>query len=160
MKKITVHRPAGQNTQTALGETDPSPMKSGWFLVPRSFCLWKGQPLCSPGPLLSLCYARSWSGKEHGEILSSRWTVVLTSKVCNFFCGSQISCLYMKCELCLVLLWVSPVLDTVGVICCFASGRWMELLRSSWFTSSSSHLAALILPNICGSNLWVLCLLM
>lgn len=80
-----MHRPAGQNTQTALGETDPSPMKSGWFLVPRSFCLWKGQPLCSPGPLLSLCYARAWSGKEHGEILSSRWTVVLTSKVCNFF---------------------------------------------------------------------------
>lgn len=36
-----------------------SPMKSGWFLMPSSFCPWKGQPPCSPGALQSLCYARA-----------------------------------------------------------------------------------------------------
>lgn len=38
--------------------------------------------------------------------------------------------------------------------------RWMELLMPSWFTSSTSHPADLILTNICGSDLWVRCLLM
>lgn len=59
-----MYRTARQNAQTALGERDLSPMKSGWFLVPSSFCPWKGQPACSPGPLQGLGYARAleWEG--------------------------------------------------------------------------------------------------
>lgn len=111
-------------------------------------------------PCRAFIVLEPWSRKEHGELLGSRRTVVFTLKVYDFICGSHISFLYVKWELCLTLLWVTPVLDAVRVICCFASGRLMELLGSSWFTSSSSHLAVLILTNICGSDLWVHCLLM
>lgn len=159
MKKITVHGAARQECSGSSGGVRPVTSRR---VMPHSFCPWKGQPARCQGPLQSLHYARAleWEGtridfKKQRDCSVHFKRMTFSSRVVHL-----ISVPDVRWPWSIALLWVTPGLGAVWDSLAFYKRHEWKLLRAAWFTSSTCHPADLILTNICGSDLWVHCLLM